>query len=140
MCTVSFSIRLYIFSSFFPSVDIPSILNSRAVDPDLVNSDPDPAFQMNPDPIRIQGFDDQKLKEKITDEKFFIKNCNLLMSKQQEKASALKREHPALQKMKFINGSFLPSWIGGSGLRIRIHSTAELDLEITRGPDPRFSF
>ncbi len=34
----------------------------------------------------------------------------------QEKPSAFKREHPALQKMKFINfhyvcGSFLPSWI-----------------------------
>jgi hypothetical protein len=29
--------------------------------------DPDPAFQVNPDPdkIRIWGFDDQKLKEKI---------------------------------------------------------------------------
>jgi hypothetical protein len=30
----------------------------RAVDPDLLNPDPDP--------IRIQGFDDQKLKEKNT--------------------------------------------------------------------------
>ncbi len=43
---------------------------------------------------------------------FFIKNCNLLMSKLQEKPSVLKREHPELQKMKFINfflclGSFL---------------------------------
>jgi hypothetical protein len=28
--------------------------------------DPDPAFQVNPDPdsIRIQGFDDQKMKKK----------------------------------------------------------------------------
>ncbi len=38
--------------------------NTRAVDPD-------PAFQVNPvtdpgtDPIRIQGFDDQKVKKKI---------------------------------------------------------------------------
>ncbi len=40
---------------------------SRAVDPDSLN--PDPAFQVNPDldtdmdtdPIRIQGVDDQKL-------------------------------------------------------------------------------
>jgi hypothetical protein len=62
----------------------------------------DPAFQVNPDPdpIRIQGLDDQKLKKKYTD---LIKSCNLLMSKLQEKPSALKREHPALQKMKFIN-------------------------------------
>ncbi len=30
------------------------------VDPESINSDPDPAFQVNPDPdsIRIQGFDD----------------------------------------------------------------------------------
>jgi hypothetical protein len=39
---------------------------NKAVDPDSLN--PDPAFQVNPDPatdqdlIRIQGFDDQKLK------------------------------------------------------------------------------
>ncbi len=52
-----------------------------------------------------------------------IKNCNLLVprrpqrtSKLQEKLSALKREHPALQKMNFTNSFlFLPSWI-----RIRI--------------------
>ncbi len=42
------------------------------------------------------------------------------MSKLQEKPSALKREHPALKKMKcinffFVGGSFLPFWI-----RIRI--------------------
>ncbi len=37
------------------------------MDPDSFNPDPDPAFQVNPDldPIRIQGFDDQKLKKKI---------------------------------------------------------------------------
>jgi hypothetical protein len=27
--------------------------------------DPDPAFQLNPDLIRIQGFDDQNLEKKI---------------------------------------------------------------------------
>jgi hypothetical protein len=72
------------------------------------------------DPIRIQGFDDQKLKKKNTAEhfssKFFIKNYSLLMSKLQEKPSALKKENPALQKIKFINffyvcESFLLSWI-----------------------------
>jgi hypothetical protein len=33
-----------------------------------------PAFQVNPepDPIRIQGFDDQKLREKNTNENFFL--------------------------------------------------------------------
>ncbi len=41
---------------------------------------------------------------------FFIKNCNLLMCKLQQKPSALKWEHPALQKMKFIN--FFPClWV-----------------------------
>jgi hypothetical protein len=34
------------------------IVKSRAVDPD-------PAFQVNSDPIRIKGFDDQKLNQKI---------------------------------------------------------------------------
>jgi hypothetical protein len=44
------------------------------VDPDSLNPDQDPGFQFNPDPdsIRIQGFDDQKLKKKNTAEKFFI--------------------------------------------------------------------
>jgi hypothetical protein len=66
----------------------------RAGDPDSLNPNPDtdPAFRVNPDldPIQIQGFDDLKL--------FLIKNCNLIMSKLQEKPSAFKREHPALQK------------------------------------------
>jgi hypothetical protein len=40
------------------------------VDPDSLNpdTDQDPAFQVNP--IRIQGFDDQKLKEKKSAENF----------------------------------------------------------------------
>jgi hypothetical protein len=47
---------------------------SIQVNPDM---DPDPAFQVNPDTdsdpirIRIQGFDDQKLKEKNANENFF---------------------------------------------------------------------
>jgi hypothetical protein len=47
------------------------------VDPDSLN--PDPAFQVNPDSaatdqdlVRIQGFDDQKLKIKNTAEIFFL--------------------------------------------------------------------
>jgi hypothetical protein len=38
---------------------------------------PDPPFQVNPDPIRIQGFDDQKLKEKYNWNfyTFFNKKC-----------------------------------------------------------------
>jgi hypothetical protein len=73
---------------------------TRAVDPDPLNPDPDPEFQVNPEP----GCYDQKLKKKITEENlknlFLIKNCNLLMSKLHEKPSAL--SPPALQKMKFV--------------------------------------
>ncbi len=58
---------------------------------------------------------------------FLIKNCNLLIprppqdvivqARLQEKPSALKIEHPALQNMRSLNfffylcGTFLPSWI-----------------------------
>jgi hypothetical protein len=67
--------------------------------------DPDPAFQVNPntdpDPIRIQGFDDQKLKKKNTAEIFlylFYQNCNLLMSKLKAKHSALKENSSHFKK------------------------------------------
>jgi hypothetical protein len=74
---------------------------------------------------------------------FLIKNCNLLIprppsrtSKVQEKPSALKRGHPALQKIKFSN-FFLFLWVifafldpnpetplNSDSIRIRIHNTA----------------
>jgi hypothetical protein len=40
--------------------------------PDPLNPEPDPAFQVHPnsDPIRIYGFDDQKLKKKKYNRKF----------------------------------------------------------------------
>ncbi len=87
--------------------------------------------------IRIQsGSRASMTKNKIkTAENFFLsffdQDWNLLIlrtpkrtSKQQEKPSALKREHPALQTKKFFNlflfcGSFFPPG-SGSGLRIRI--------------------
>jgi hypothetical protein len=87
---------------------------SIAVDPD---ADTDP----NPDPVRIQGFDDQKLKNKNKADFFLIQK---LTSKLQEKPLALKRKHPALQKMKFIN-FFLCLWVIFALLgphRIRIQS------------------
>ena len=66
--------------------------SSTAMDPDSLNPDPDP--------IRIQGM--VLMTNKNTAENFiiifYIKNCNLLMSKLQEKPSALKREHLALKK------------------------------------------
>jgi hypothetical protein len=107
-------------------------------------TDPDPAFQVDPDtdpdPIRIQGFDDQKVKKKNTAEivlyLFSIKNCNLLMSKQQEKPSAL--EKVSIQHFKKLNlltffyvfGSFSPSWV-----RILI-ANPDTDPGTRLNPDP----
>ncbi len=84
--------------------------------------------------VRIHGFDDKnffnKLQLNIFLDFFFIKNCKLLIPrtfKLQEKPSALKIEHSALQNIKFRNliyfcGSFCPSG-SGTGFRslIRIH-------------------
>ncbi len=75
------------------------------------NMDPDPAFQVNldPDQIRIQGFDDQKLKKKNTAENF-VKSffdqklqftyplASIMDIQAAGEASALQKEHPALQK------------------------------------------
>ncbi len=104
------------------------------VDQDSLNPDPDPACQVNPDPVRIQFFDDQKFKKNNTAENFFLFFKKTSKLHVQEKPSALKREHPALKKFikisyavhryktfYFAQGSFLPSGSGPrSGLRILI--------------------
>jgi hypothetical protein len=79
------------------------------VESDSINPDPDLAFQVNPDPdpIRIQGFDHQKLKKKtqlkisvflhlslITNYNLLIPRPSYRTSKLQEKPSATKREQP----------------------------------------------
>jgi hypothetical protein len=60
-----------------------------SLNPDT-DTDPDPAFQVNPDNPE-QGFYDQKLKKKNTAENFFylflIKNCNLLIPRPPERTS-----------------------------------------------------
>jgi hypothetical protein len=60
--------------------------------------DPDPAFQVNPDPdtdpIRIQGFEEKKLKEVQAIEEDF----------------STQRKHPVLQQIKFIN-FFIFLWV-----------------------------
>jgi hypothetical protein len=75
------------YSEFFQTISQHNFL-FIAVDPDSLNpdTDPDPAFQVNPDPdaARIHSFYDQKLKEKKYCKIFFkylslIKNCNLLI-------------------------------------------------------------
>jgi hypothetical protein len=56
------------------AVSFDSLFVIRAVDPDLVNPDPDtgPAFQVNPDPIWIQGIDDLKLKRRKNTAEHFV--------------------------------------------------------------------
>ncbi len=68
------------------------------MNPDPKNLDPDPAFQVNRDADPVPDLNI-----------FLIENCNLFIpvppkrtSMLREKPSALKREHPAHQKMKFI--------------------------------------
>ncbi len=65
MCSV-FSILLDKFSVSVSSVSDPDSLDPNA------DMDPDPASQVNPDPIRIQGFEGQKCKKKYTAEFFFF--------------------------------------------------------------------
>jgi hypothetical protein len=75
-----------------------------------------------------------KKKKKFASGNFFFQKLpftcpQAFIKKIQKKPSDLKREHPALQNMKFlfyVCGSFLPSWI-----RIRIQSQSK---EVTRGP------
>jgi hypothetical protein len=77
--------------------------SARAVDPDSLNPDTNPAFKVTR--IRIQSRS-RVMKKKIhceeqnTSEIFWIKNCNFGLrppyrtTKLQEKPSVLKREHP----------------------------------------------
>jgi hypothetical protein len=69
-----------------------------------VNADPDP------DPKILMTRNWEKITAEIKFNIFFIKNYNLLLRgllyrklKLQKKPSALKREHPARENMKFLN-------------------------------------
>jgi hypothetical protein len=101
---------------------------------------PDPAFEAgdqsvsNPDPIRIQGFNDQKLKKMTAKKKlyFFGSKTAIYLSlglhkvpmfKLQKKPAAHKRGHPTLQNMIFFYCTFVGHFCppgSGSGFRIRI--------------------
>jgi hypothetical protein len=85
----------------------------------MLNTDPDPDPIRIPDldPIRFQGFVDQKLKKLPLKKKYFGSKTTIYLSLGlhkgrlfQKKPSALKREHPALQNMKFLN-FFLLLWV-----------------------------
>ncbi len=60
------------YSSCLRRDEVVTLLRRSVVDPDSLNPDPDPAFQVNPDTNRIRGFEDQKLKEKILVKFFFV--------------------------------------------------------------------
>jgi hypothetical protein len=77
------------------------------------------AFQVNPDPIWIQGFNDQKLKKKI--QLIFLKylfDQKLQFTYVQATGEAFspQKRTSSTSRMKFVNffyvcWSFLPSWI-----------------------------
>ncbi len=108
---------------------------TRAVVLDALN--PDPAFKVypNPDPIRIQGFDDQKLKffSSFFDQKLqftYVKATGEAFSPQNRTSSTLKNE---LYLLFYVRGSFLPSWI-----QIRIaNPDLDTDPETPLNPDPK---
>jgi hypothetical protein len=80
------------------------INKSRAADQDSSNPDPAFFFQVNPDPIRIQGFDDQKAKtkEKNSAEFFYhlflLKNCNYLFKSYRRSLQSSKKNIQHFQK------------------------------------------
>ncbi len=100
------------------------------------DTDPNPSFQGNLDPVQDPGFWWQKTEKNTAETKkflFLIKNCNYLIprpplrtSKLQEKPSAPKREHSALPKKcnlfssLFVGHFCLPGSRSGPGLRIWI--------------------
>jgi hypothetical protein len=136
-----------------------SVVNLHCFNADP-NPDPQPAFYANADPhteqvhrfmirFRIQGFDDHKAKtiknlqlKKLLN-KFFIQNCNLLITRQY---SMSKLQPSALKEniQQFISSRFLFYWVAlldpdphsrcGSGssrpisMRIRIRNTWVADF------------
>ncbi len=80
----------------------------------------------DPDPIRIQGSDDQKLKK--------VAGGPSRTSELEKKPSTLKREHPVLQNMTFLNffsffvGQFCPT-VSGSGSADLIESGSIPDTD-----------
>ncbi len=86
----------------------------------------------DPDPIRIQGLNDLKLKRKENTVEisfpFLINNFIFTYVQAIGEAFSLKREHPALFFL-YVCGPFLPSWIrirvriqGPHWIRIRTHA------------------
>jgi hypothetical protein len=55
----------------------------------------------DPDPIRIQGFDDQKLKKKYTDDNFFDKNLQFIYVRATEDAFSPQKRTSSTSKNEF---------------------------------------
>ncbi len=84
------------------------------MDPVSLNPDPDPAFQVNPDPdtdpIRIKGFDDQKLKKKIQMENLFDQKLQFTYVQATGEDFSPQKRTSSTSKMKFIY-FFLCLWV-----------------------------
>jgi hypothetical protein len=100
-----FLIRLWLFKTHWRFKNYEHLCALRSVV--VPDSDPDLAFQVNPDPDTYPGFWWTKIgKNKVENfwKIFFYHKLPLYRaSKVKEKPSALKKEYPALQKMKFLN-------------------------------------
>ncbi len=118
---------LCIFNCLAPkSCQTPLILSKISiVDPDWLNPDPGPTFQVNPnldkdpDPIRIQGFDDQKFKKRRKNPDnffiFFIKNCSYLSLGLHKGRQKHKRSlHPPKENIQHFKKSNLLSIFVGN--------------------------
>jgi hypothetical protein len=103
-----------------------------------VDPDPDTAFQVNPDPDPIQGFDDQKRKKKKNIAEIFF--LYLFVIKCPSSVRSLEPSKENIQhfkKMKFINffsmfvGHFCPFRSGsGYGCRDPIESGYHQDPDL----------
>ncbi len=83
-------------------------LSCIVVDLDSLNPDPDPAFQVNPDP----RFWWPKIEEKMLKKFYYLflsKNFNLLIL--MPPMTSKQQEEPYLLTFFYFCGSFLPSWI-----------------------------
>jgi hypothetical protein len=80
-----------------------------------LDTDPDPEFLLTKKKIQLKNFFDQKLKF------IYPKSSIQNVQARGEEPSALKREHSALQNMKFLKNFALldqgPNWECGSGNR-----------------------
>jgi hypothetical protein len=119
---------------------VPPTHSSRVVDPHRFNTDPDPAFFLiaDPDPgvpnpgLKIYScktFLDRKLQ--ITYPWASIKDAQAM--RVQEKPSALKREHPALQNNLKILYFFLYLWV----IFALLDPDTDPATQINADPDPQ---